>query len=72
MDHSNVSSFTAPADECRVGEDSATRILSWPQELKLGSNEKVRTTDISGKFEVLENLKSERSQPGDHFYQFFH
>eukprot|EP00984_Skeletonema_dohrnii_P013237 scaffold5461_cov116-Skeletonema_dohrnii-CCMP3373.AAC.1 len=40
MDHSNVSSFTAPADECRVGGDSPTRILSyWPQELKLGSND---------------------------------
>jgi len=46
MDHSNVSSFTAPADECRVGGDSPTRILSyWPQELKLGSNEKNMTAE---------------------------
>lgn len=39
MDHSNVSSFTAPADECDVGEGSPG--LYWPQELKQGLNLKV-------------------------------
>ncbi len=51
MDHSNVSSLTAPVDECSLGEGSPTRILSGPHEMKIGPNYLKVSRQLSEKIE---------------------